>query len=224
MRFAEQHGKWLDRHLRGRRGERKGRLERGHGHGEKIFLEKVWWPIFGNLDNLHPEYEIPDWRGNPYFVDFVWIQGQCKFAFEVKGYGPHVQNTDRIRYRRELNRETYLQVLGYRVVAVPYDDLEEHPQLIISLLKSLLSPYVAVRTHDKVYTRLEKEALLLAASSVKPIHPIQLQRVLKDGHRTIIRTLTGLCEKGKLKPIASAGGGRVVQYEYIPSIHDNWLV
>ncbi|WP_236334230.1 hypothetical protein [Paenibacillus auburnensis] len=86
------------------------------------------------------EYEVSDWRGRPYFVDLVWKPGQVKFAIEIKGYGPHVQHTDRTRYRQELNRETYLQIAGYRVVSVPYDDLESAPELTVSLFKSLLIP------------------------------------------------------------------------------------
>ncbi|WP_317972567.1 hypothetical protein [Paenibacillus sp. CCS19] len=145
MRFIEEHAKWLQHHLKSRSGERKGRLERGHGHGETMFLERVWWPVFGNLDDLHPEYEVCDWRGRPYFLDLVWMpgDGRCKFAFEIKGFGPHVQQTDRIRYRQELNRETYLHVLGYKVIAIPYDDLAEQPDLTISLIKMLLSPYLS---------------------------------------------------------------------------------
>lgn len=140
MGFAEEHEKWLSRHKRRRTGERLDRLERGHGHGEKLFAERVWWPLFGDFTHLHPEYEVSDWRGRPYFIDYVWKPGQVKFAIEIKGYGPHVQNTDRTRYRQELNRETYLQIAGYRVVAVPYDDLESAPELTISLCKTLLFP------------------------------------------------------------------------------------
>jgi len=50
---------------------------------------------FRHFDDLHPEYEVIDWRGHPYFVDFVRIRGQLRFAFEIKGYGPHVQHADR---------------------------------------------------------------------------------------------------------------------------------
>ncbi|MNC62385.1 hypothetical protein D3C75_1124020 [compost metagenome] len=53
-----------------------------------MFLEQVWWPMMGSLEDMHPEYEVADWRGRPYFVDLVWKAGQVKFAFEVKGYGP----------------------------------------------------------------------------------------------------------------------------------------
>jgi len=223
MSFFDEHKKWLDNHIKSRTGERRGRLERGHGHGERMFLERIWWPIFGNFDYLHPEYEVLDWRGNPYFVDFVCIQGQSKFAFEVKGYGPHVQNTDRIRYRRELNRETYLHILGYRVISIPYDELEEQPQNIITLLKSLLTPYLNIRPRYE-YTRLEKEVIQFAARSVEPIRPVQLERALMINHRTVVRTLTRLCELGKLKPIVSSKSGRVMQYEYKHSINDNWLI
>ena len=54
MGFVEEHKKWLEYHLNRRKGERKNRLERGHNHGEQMFLEKVWWPMFGKLDHLHP--------------------------------------------------------------------------------------------------------------------------------------------------------------------------
>lgn len=87
MGFEEEHAEWLKHHMDRRTGERRDRLQRGHGHGEKLFLEKVWWPMLGRLKDLHPEYEVADWRGKPYFVDFVWKKGQVKFAIEVKGYG-----------------------------------------------------------------------------------------------------------------------------------------
>jgi len=95
MGFEDMHAQWLNAHMKRRTGERRSRLQRGHGHGERLFLERVWWPLFGHFDDLHPEYEVIDWRGHPYFVDFVRIRGQLRFAFEIKGYGPHVQHADR---------------------------------------------------------------------------------------------------------------------------------
>ncbi|CAH1205319.1 hypothetical protein PAECIP111893_02323 [Paenibacillus plantiphilus] len=63
MDFHENHKMWLDFHCRRRSGERRGRLERGHQHGELLFLRNVWWPLFGQLEHLHPEYEVTDWGG-----------------------------------------------------------------------------------------------------------------------------------------------------------------
>lgn len=218
MGFVEEYAKWIQQHIRARKGERRDRIARGHGHGERVFLEPVWWPLFGDLNDLHPEYEVADWRGRPYFIDFVWIVGQFKFAFEIKGYGPHVQNTDRTRYRRELARETYLQIMGFRVVSIPYDDLEEQVELTIFM------PYKTGGEMSTTYSRLEREVSLLALRSNKPVRPCDLVNVLGVHRNTAAACLKSLCEKGKFRPLLAAKGQRVMRYEYVRSIQDefNW--
>lgn len=225
MGFVEEHQKWLDYHKKRRTGERLDRLERGHKHGEKMFVERVWWPIFGHMDDLHPEYEVSDWRGRPYFVDLVWKPGQVKFAFEVKGYGPHVQQTDRTRYRQELNRETYLQIAGYRVVTIPYDDLELVPELTISLIKSLLAPcmFKNVDEETRRYSRLERDILRIASRWNGSIRPVDLVRELGVNPRTVKKYMNSLCEKGKFRPVLAQGGDRICRYEYSHSFMDNEL-
>ncbi|GGF97650.1 hypothetical protein GCM10010912_47950 [Paenibacillus albidus] len=224
MGFAEEHRRWLDYHLKQRKGERLDRLKRGHGHGEQMFAERVWWPIFGHFDHLHPEYEVSDWRGRPYFVDFVWNPGRVKFAIEVKGYGPHVQNSDRTKYRQELNREICLQIGGYRVVAVPYDDLETTPGLTISLLRSLFMPYLTVSEEEKAhYSRLEREILQIALRTGGGIRPADLVQELQIHPRTAVKRLRSLCDKGKFQPIMVNGSSRVNRYEYIHSIADSHI-
>lgn len=217
MGFEAMHEQWLRSHLNRRTGERKNRLLRGHGHSEKLFLKRVWWPLFGHFAHLHPEYEVTDWRGQPYFLDFAWIRGQCRFAFEIKGYGPHVQNTDRIRYRRELNRETFLQSLGFRVVNIPYDDLEENPEITKFLLKSLLAPYITSEENGK-YTLAEREILKFAMLAGRPIRPSEIVRELSINYRTAVKVLQKLCDRGKLRPIVSSMSGRVTRYEWVHSL------
>ena len=222
MSFEAAHEQWLLSHLKRRSGERKNRLQRGHGHGERLFLKRVWWPLFGHFDDLHPEYEVVDWRGLPYFVDLAWIRGYCKFAFEIKGYGPHVQNTDRTRYRRELNRETFLQTLGFRVVSIPYDDLEESPEITKFLLKSLLAPYLASEGNSQL-TLVEREALKISILAGRPVRPVDIVRELSINHRTAVKVLKRLCDMGKLRPIVSSASGRVTRYEWVRSLQDPLL-
>ncbi|MBP1965889.1 hypothetical protein J2Z65_005134 [Paenibacillus aceris] len=57
--FEQAHHKFLEGHLGRRTGERKGRLVRGHNFAEKLLLQNVWWPLFGNFDNLHSEVAVP---------------------------------------------------------------------------------------------------------------------------------------------------------------------
>jgi hypothetical protein len=143
MDFHEAHRRFVDFHLKRRTGERRGLLERGHQHGEALFLQNVWYPLQGHFDDLHPEYEVMDWRGRSYFADFAYLPGRLKFIWEVKGFGPHVQDMDRKRYCDELNRELFLQSLGFRVVSFAYDDVAHRPELCMTLLRMLLARYQA---------------------------------------------------------------------------------
>ncbi|MBP2113262.1 RAP domain-containing protein [Paenibacillus silagei] len=223
MGFAEEHQRWLGYHKKCRTGERLDRLDRGHRHGEQMFVERVWWPIFGKLDDLHPEYEVADWRGRPYFVDFVWKPGQVKFAIEIKGYGPHVQNTDRTRYRQELNRETYLQIAGYRVIAIPYDDLESAPEQTISLLKAVLTPSLLKTSSEgsSQFTRIERDILRMASRMNGMIRPVDVVEGLGVNRRTARKYINILCEKGKFKPVLAQDSSRVCRYELIHSFIDS---
>jgi len=223
MGFEDEHGKWLEHHINRRTGERKSRLERGHGHGERLFLEQVWWPVFGHFKNLHPEYEVSDWRGRPYYIDLVWKPGQVKYAIEIKGYGPHVTHMDRIRYRQELNRETFLQIAGYRVIAVPYDDLEECPDLTRSLIRSLLIPNAAGSTEGSGFSRQEHEVMQILIHWDGVIRPADLVNELGWNRRTVTKCMRSLCDKKKLRPVTAGGSTRVSRYEYIHSYEDNRL-
>src|SRR4051812_41425423 len=98
MDFEAAHEAFFQNHLQKRSGERSGRLRRGHREAEKLFRRNVWWSLRGNFDNLHPEYEVLDWRGLSYFCDFAFITNQTRLIIEIKGFGPHVKDMDRHKY------------------------------------------------------------------------------------------------------------------------------
>lgn len=118
MRFEIEHEKWIKKHLAKRQGERKDALRRGHRYGNQLFAEKIWWPLMGQFDGLHPEYEVRDWRGRSYFVDFMWILGEHLFAFLVMDYGSHGKD------RMDLNRALFLQAHGCYFIMISLDELK----------------------------------------------------------------------------------------------------
>lgn len=61
--------------LQTRSGESQRRLQDGHGHAEKLFLEQVWWPAVGRFDFLHAEYPISDFKDGDRYLDFAYIRG-----------------------------------------------------------------------------------------------------------------------------------------------------
>ncbi|GIO16758.1 hypothetical protein J19TS2_63130 [Cohnella xylanilytica] len=62
MSFEIEHAKWIKWHLRRRMGERKDALKRGHGYGNQLFAEKIWWPLV-NVIKLRRRCEIPELIG-----------------------------------------------------------------------------------------------------------------------------------------------------------------
>lgn len=125
----------------------------------------------------------------------------------------------------ELNRETYLQIAGYRVVAVPYDDLESVPELTISLFKSLLAPSLLkiADGESRPYSRLERDILRMATRWNGFIRPVDLVNELGVNPRTVKKSMNSLCEKGKFRPILAQGSNRICRYEFIHSFMDNEL-
>ncbi|MHA0856237.1 hypothetical protein [Paenibacillus sp. CMAA1364] len=211
--FDKEHQLFIQKHLDLRTGERKGRLQRGHSHGEILFLKNVWWPVYGNFDGLHPEYEVADWRNRSYFGDFAYLKGQLKFILEIKGYGPHVRDADRKKYCDELNRELFLQSVGYRVISFAYDDVYNRPELCRDLLQLLFNRYFAMTQPAHRANLSENEVIRFALTHVQPLSPKRVASHFSINHRTSVRLLQSLCSKGWLRPIVSGAGRRIHRYE-----------
>ncbi|ANE47162.1 hypothetical protein SY83_13805 [Paenibacillus swuensis] len=222
MGFTEEHERWLQQHLASRTGERKDRLKRGHAHGERLFCEKVWWPLVGTLEYLHPEYEVADWRGRPYFVDFVWKRGYVNVGLEIKSFGTHVQHRDRSGFRKENNRELYIRGRGVEVLSVSYDEIVENPSLVMSLLQPIFAPLMHRKESEKPFTRNERDTLRLAVRQGGFIRPVDVMNELELGRKSVVLIIQSLCEQGKLSPVNN--GARTTKYELNWSEMDSWRI
>jgi hypothetical protein len=214
MDFEKAHSEWVSRHLSRRKGERRGRLERGHMHGEKLFAENVWWLLKGNFDDLHPEFEVMDWRGRSYFADFAYLPGEyLRLLIEIKGFNSHVRDMDRKGFCNECNRETFLQGVGCRIISFSYDDVADRPELCITLLRLVLSQFQPQKEPTERQVLGEQEIIRLAISLANSIRPIDVTNHLRVNRRTAVQMLQALCKKGRLVPVKS--GNRVLRYEVV---------
>jgi hypothetical protein len=218
--FGESHAAFIDDHLGRRSGERKGRLARGHQHGEQLFLRNVWWPLQGNFNELHPEYEVLDWRGRSYFADFAWLSGLVKLLIEIKGFATHVRDMDRQKHSNEVNRETFLHAMGYQVVCFAFDDVKERPELCITLLRMVLSRYLSHPAPVSRALLAEKEIIRLGIRLAQPIRPKDVELHLDVDHKTAVVMLQKLCAKGWLLPCYGRSSKRVVRYELARGVLD----
>lgn len=215
MMVEEAHSIFLESHLRKRTGERRGRLERGHREAERQFCQKVWWPLRGSFDDLHPEYEVLDWRGQSYFCDFAYLTPAVKLIVEIKGFGPHVRDMDRQKYSYELNRETFLSAMGYQVVSFSYDDVAQHPELCMTLLRMVLSRYQSDPSPADLTSLQEREIIRLAIRLARPLRPIDVETHLRMNHRTAVRIMKAMCSKGLFESATGAAGKYTVRYELL---------
>lgn len=124
MNFKRAHAEFIKFHSCRRRGERLRRLREGHGHAERRFLERVWWPTFGHLHFLHPEYEIADFHDGNRFLDFAFLRGRIRLAIEVDGYGAHVSKPSRRQFADQLDRQNHLILDGWALLRFSYDQVD----------------------------------------------------------------------------------------------------
>jgi hypothetical protein len=220
MHFGREHDHWIERHLKQRNGDRLDALKRGHGYGNRLFVERIWWVLAGHLHDLHPEYEVKDWRGRSYFVDFMWIVGTVRIGFEIMDFGSH--GMDRTKYRLDLNRGLFLQSQDFRICYISLDELKENPTFILSALRTILSPYLSVMnaaitksTVNKPFCKTEREIMRAALQRNRVIRPSKIAKELELHTVTVIKYCGKLVEKGRLRPIAKGASGRITSYEYI---------
>jgi len=225
MSFQIEHDKWRTEHLRRRRGERLDALKRGHGYGNQLFVESVWWPLVGHFHGLHPEYEVKDWRGRSYFVDFMWIAGALRIGFEIMDFGSH--GTDRSKFRMDLNRGLFLQSQQYTIYYISLDELKENPSFIHAALRSILGPYLSVGEGSKVprpFSKIERDLMRTAVCHNRIIRPTEAAQELELHKMTVVKYCRKLVEKGKFRPVAKGESGRVTSYEYVGALQSPDLV
>ncbi|MCM3634703.1 MULTISPECIES: hypothetical protein [Paenibacillus] len=227
MSLTIEQDKWLQKHLASRKGERRDALKRGHGYGNQLFIEQIWWPLMGHFNGLHPEYEVKDWRGRAYYVDFMWKLGGYRFVFEIMDYGSH--GKERSKYRMDLNRGLFLQSQGFHYIELSLDDLKENPMFILNMLQSILSSYLVVTIEQngeilRKFTKIERQLMSFAIRHNRILKPVHAARELELYKATVIKYCRILVEKGKLRAVPSGVSGRVYQYEYIGSIQSPDLV
>jgi len=225
--FKAEHDKWIQRHLAKRSGERKDALKRGHGYGNQLFVETIWWNLAGHFNGLHPEYEVRDWRGRSYFVDFMWILGGLCFVFEIMDYGSH--GKDRTKYRLDVNRGLYLQSQGYHYFEISLDELKENPSFILAMLRSILAPYLAATISENGsvqhrFGKIERQIMRFAIRHHRMIRPAKAAIELELHKETVIKYCRMLVEKGRFRAVPSGTTGRIYQYEYIGSVQSPDLI
>lgn len=210
MKFEDSYAQWIDRHLTSRQGERERRLREGYGHAEKLFAEKVWWPAFRNLQHLHPEYEVNDFKDGYRYLDFAYIRSGLLLAVEIDGYGPHLRNISRLQFLDHSRRQNDLILDGWKVLRFTYDDVKESPRYCQQTLQQFMGRWLGEEQKIVEADYIEKEMIRLFLRTGRPITPGDICRYMGVENKTARKWLRHLAEKHWIQP--ASGNERLRSY------------
>lgn len=215
MNFDRAYQEYLQFHLDRRSGIRSARLASGQGHAEKMFLKNVWWPMRGHFDDLHPEYEVRDYKEGSRYIDFAFVQPHYRVAIEIDGFGPHWRDISTWQFSESCRRQNQLVIDGWRVVRFSYDDVQDHPRVCQFTLQQLMG---GMSDHAKGLAStsvMEREVIRVALRAVRPVTPRKVSEALQIHPDYAQRLLRGLAQRRWLVP--ASGKVRIRSYTLHPS-------
>jgi very-short-patch-repair endonuclease len=200
--FEAAYKQFIEKHTSQLKREPLRRLQEGHGYGEKLFLERVWWPAYKNFDCLHPEYIVIDMRYGSYFLDFAFIPHPplLQLAIEIDGFGSHAHQLDRRQFTDQLNRQNFLVAMDWKVLRFSVDEIKENASRCIQYLQLLLGRYYGVNQPTEKVTLLEREVLRLCIKLGRPIHVKEVTHYLNLHSNTTQSLLRKMAAKCLLLP------------------------
>ncbi|SDG29034.1 hypothetical protein SAMN04488542_13340 [Fontibacillus panacisegetis] len=210
-RFEEEHAGYIEQHLGIRSGERARRLQEGHGHAEKLFLENVWWLAIGNFENLHPEYEVVDYKDGFRYLDFAYLRPGLQLAIEIDGYGPHMRHISRVQFSDQCRRQNDLVIDGWKVLRYSYDDVKENPRFCQQKLQQFMGRWLGQDERVVEVDWEEKEIIRLFLKSSCPVTPTDLANHFGVTTKTARVWLHQMLTKKWIQPVG--GSQRIRAYK-----------
>ncbi|TJY44486.1 DNA-binding response regulator [Cohnella pontilimi] len=212
MGFEEQYSKWLESHMSRRTGESRRRLKEGHGYGEKLFLEQVWWPVVGNFDDLHPEYEFVDKDGSYYYLDFAYLRIPQPTAIEVDGFATHARDMDRWEFRKDRRRQNAIVLRNWNILRFSTDDLKDDLTYCRKTIAEMLGAWYGENAEDTSKLPLRKREILRLAVRVgnNDFGIADACACLGVGDRSARQLLHEMVDEGYLE--SASGTARIHRY------------
>jgi hypothetical protein len=219
--FEVIHSQWMEEHLSNRKGEGKRRLRVGHGHAEKEMLKQVWWPAFGNLQYLHPEYEVIDFLEGRRFIDIAYIRPPIKIAFEIDGFGPHLKDISRVQFSNQWVRQMHLLNDNWIVVRISFDDIKDRPRLWQQLIQQMIGRLFGDSGIDSSEMGVaEKEVVRLAMRLNRAVKLSDVESAIQCGYRLARSTMNRLVEKHWFIP---DGGGQIRTHSWKLQLNEHQI-
>ncbi|TJY40826.1 DNA-binding response regulator [Cohnella pontilimi] len=199
VRFEKEHREWLEKELKSLKGEARRRFLKAHGHAEKAFAERVWFPAFGHFEYLHPEYEVWDYFGGRRYLDFAYIRAGLFIAIEVDPFGTHYEKLDKRQFSDQWVRQMHLFNDSWQFIRLSYYDVMERPRIWQQLLQQMVGRLFGDNQTYEL-NAFERDIYRKALMLNRPIKLPDIQQLLDCVYVTARKHVTSLENKGWLVP------------------------
>lgn len=217
MQYSVAYEEFMNRHRKSRTSSlsRQNRLYPDLGYAEQRFLEYVWWPLFLHFADLHPEYEVQDYKGGYRYIDFAYIQPHFRIGIEIDGFGPHWRNISKWKFSEHCQRHNSLVIDGWHLLCFAYDDIEESPKLCQQAIQQMLGRWLHHSSDFGSLTSNQRDIIRYASRVRAPITPSEICQLLHIGSKNGRQLLHTLVAGRWLQP--ASGKDRITSYELHPS-------
>ncbi|WP_309118593.1 hypothetical protein [Paenibacillus sp.] len=196
--FDEAYEVWFRKHLKESAGDRRLQLERraakadpnDQACAETRFLREVWWPVYGELESLIPEYEIVDGLGKTRYLDHAMIRYPVLADLEVDGYASHQKDASRWSFADDRRRDAGLRMLGWDVLRIAYSDVQAYPLACQQLLRRRMISIAPKATQKQEWVeRVIQYSIYHSPFTIKDV--MALLRISENPARKLLRELVG---------------------------------
>jgi hypothetical protein len=179
-------------------------LQKGLGHGTLEFLKLVWFPVIGNFEHLHAEWEVQDLHKGYRYLDLVYMPGGAKGCVEVHGYRSHARDIEVWRFKDLCMKQALMGFDDWLFMPLAYLSIPEDPELCKQMVLSFVGKFVCMPIAGDL-DWAEAETLRYARRLLRPFTWEELAAHLRRSERHTRRILVQLVEKHYLAVV----GGRL---------------
>lgn len=205
MAFDESYAVWLESQRSVLAGEALRRLNEGHAHNEKLFLEEAWYPAVGSFEDLHAEYEVRSYKNGYYYLDFALLRPPHRVAWEIDDFSSHAKNVTRRSHEYNCERQNQLVLDGWTVFRVPLDAVRERPKQVQRFVLQAMGKLYGTGVLEQSDLKPKQREIIRFGQRVRrPFTPGEIARLLAASDRNARQWLQRMRQDGLLEAVGGA--------------------
>ncbi|AZS14709.1 transcriptional regulator [Paenibacillus lutimineralis] len=196
--FIQTYEEWLHRNIVEEDNPRRRELlEKGLTHSTYEFLRLCWYPSIGNLDNLHPEWEVRDMKNAVRYLDLAYMPGGAKGCIEIQDYRSHARDIGVTRFKDLCMKHSMLALDDWTILPIAYLSIVEEPKVCRQLILAFIGKFISTSLSSDL-DWAEAETLRFARRFMHSFSAVEIADHLRLSDRHTRRVLHGLVERNLL--------------------------